>query len=294
MDICVGIDNFILFLKIEKGSSAKTIENYSHDLFVFSKQMKNAGINDLEKVSVESVFEYLNELGKTLSQRSIARALSTLKGLFVFAKNEKYVVNSPFENIKSPKFGNPLPVTLEVEEIDSILSLIDTTKAKGLRDYSIIQILYATGIRVSELVNLKESHLDFNSNILYCKGKRDKSRYVPFGREAREAILEYIENGRDFYLKRGFNEFLYPGLKGNALTRQAVWKMIKKYTKMIDKNISPHKFRHSFATHILENGGDIRSIQVMLGHEDIGTTQIYTHLLQKDLVENHKKYHPRG
>jgi integrase/recombinase XerD len=295
MELKQSVESYLLYLKIEKGRSFKTIENYSRDLNKFEFFLKSIDLTNLSLITEENAIEFMNSLSTKLSTRSSARILSTMKGFFKFLYENKYILNSPFSLIKTPKFGKPLPDVFTISDIESVLNIINTSKPKGKRDLAMIELSYATGLRVSELVSLKLSDIDFSNNIIYCMGKGEKMRVIPFGKSARNSLMNYLDSGRTNFIKKNPDSpWLFPGRKNKQFTRQGFWKILGEYAKIagIDRPLSPHKLRHSFATHILEGGGDIRSVQVMLGHSDLSTTQIYTHLVKDELKKTHKKHHP--
>ncbi|MBN2723433.1 MAG: tyrosine recombinase XerD [Deltaproteobacteria bacterium] len=296
MMLTESIDNYLIHLQIEKGRALKTLEGYGHDLSFFVNFIET-GEYDFTSLRTLEATEFTIFLGDKLSKRSIARVLSAVRGFYRYLQLMKIVEENPFNTIKTPGFGKPLPRVFSLEEIDRVINVIDTSTPRGLRDKAMVELLYATGLRVSELVSLKLADLDFNQNILYCIGKGEKMRYVPFGRSARLSVEEYIKHGRiQLSKKNTASPWLFPGRSGKPLTRQGFWKLLSEYARLsgIDDGLSPHKIRHSFATHILERGGDIRSVQSMLGHQDLSTTQIYTHLVTDDLKTAHKTHHPRG
>ena len=290
------LDKYITFLKVEKGRSSFTVESYNRDLKYFKEYLEHINIS-YNQLPPKYAVEFTSWLSKRkLSQRSVARALSAVKGFYKFLVENNLVEKSPFAQIKTPSFGSSLPEVFSLEEIDSVLTQINLKTPRGLRNRAIIELLYATGLRVSELIQLKITDLDFHRNLLYCRGKGGKMRVVPFGRSARDFLIKYIESARPDFAKSNTNPYLFPGRSEEHISRQGLWKILGKYSKEagINRSLSPHKLRHSFATHILERGGDVRSVQSMLGHQDISTTQIYTHLIKEDLIAAHKKFHPKS
>lgn len=241
---------------------------------------------DAHKGSVESYIVKLRQKGK--SSRSIVRSMSALRSFFNYLIIANQITKSPMDDVEMPKFQAPIPKFLTEDEIGGLLRAPEDSRM-SLRDKTIIELLYATGLRVSELINLKKNDINLEGGFLIALGKRSKERVVPLGTYSRQAIKEYLEH------MHPKGAFLFPGKKGNMMTRQAVFKIIRKYGVMIGKNsLSPHTIRHTFATHLLEGGADLRSVQLLLGHEDISTTQIYTHIDRTRLKEIHKKHHPRG
>lgn len=270
----------------ERGASPHTIDAYNRDIMQFLRYLESNAISMPTKKDIEGFIGLLRGQGK--KARSILRVISALKGYFNFLVLEGHIKESPLEDIETPRFKAPIPEVLSQEEI---VELIEATDDGGssLRDRTMLELMYATGLRVSELIQLKKSDVNLEAGFLIALGKRSKERVVPIGSYSRDAIRQYLESERP----RGV--YLFPNKRGNRLTRQAVWKIIRKYARKIQRShISPHTIRHTFATHMLEGGADLRSVQLLLGHEDITTTQIYTHVDSKRLKEIHKKHHPRG
>jgi integrase/recombinase XerD len=232
-----------------------------------------------------------------LAPRSIARTMSAVKGFHRFLSGEDIVSNDPTQNIESLKRTKSLPEVLSVSEIDQILERPDCARPLGIRDRAILETLYATGMRVSELVQLKQSNLMFDEELILVFGKGSKERLVPVGTSARHWISQYQKKGRAVYSRKGKSfDILFLNARGTRMTRQAIWDIIRRYARAagIKKEVHPHTFRHSFATHLLEGGADLRAVQEMLGHADISTTQIYTHIDREYLKEVHRTFHPRG
>jgi integrase/recombinase XerD len=229
---------------------------------------------------------FLRSTGK--KARSIVRAVSALRGFFNFLLADGSVTHNPLEDLDVPRFKPPIPEVLSEQEIISLIEMPKESKT-SLRDRTVLELLYATGLRVSELIQLKKSDVNLEGGFLIASGKRSKERVVPLGEFSRLALRDYVEK------EKPKGTFLFPNRKGGKLTRQAVWKLIRKYGRGIEKtHVSPHTIRHTFATHLLEGGADLRSVQILLGHEDISTTQIYTHVDRRRLKEVHKRHHPRG
>jgi integrase/recombinase XerD len=310
MNLYNCLDNYISYLTAERGASLHTIEAYSRDIMGFIKYLEqNDNVDDeakplsetrvkslpIERLSadkdltpdvVEAYMGSLRDTGK--KTRSIVRAVSALRGFFNFLLADGNIAHNPLEELETPRFKMPIPDVLSEEEMLKLLQMPGKSRT-SVRDRTILELLYATGLRVSELIQLKKSDINLEGGFLIASGKRSKERVVPIGEFSREAIKKYIEKEKP----KGI--FLFPNKRGEKLTRQAVWKLIGKYGKKMDKtHISPHTIRHTFATHLLEGGADLRSVQILLGHEDISTTQIYTHVDKKRLKEVHKKFHPRG
>jgi len=285
------------YLKIERGLSKNTIDNYSFDierLCVFlnqnSIQVSPVAINE------ETVQQFIYAVSKEVNPRSQARIISGLKSFFSYLIFEDFRADNPLELIESPKTGRKLPDTLAVEEIDAIISAIDLSSNEGERNRALLETLYGCGLRVSELVSLKISDLFFEEGFIKITGKGSKQRFVPVGDLTQKYIEIYKNNIRNHLnIQKGFEDTLFLNRRGRQLTRAMIFTIIKDLTVKINlnKKISPHTFRHSFATHLLENGADLRSIQLMLGHESITTTEIYVHLDRKYLTEVMNTYHPR-
>jgi integrase/recombinase XerD len=291
------IDKFLQYLIVEKGLSKATIESYSTDLkvyfeFLYKKNKKNASENDASFILSHLI--YLRKKG--LKSISRARHLITIRTFYKFLTDEKILKKNPAKNIELPKKGVKLPDVLSVEEIISLLKTPDIKTAKGLRDRAMLELLYASGIRVSELVNIKVQNVNLEACFIRVFGKGSKERVVPIGHVTKNIIDYYIKMGRPSILKSNISYYLFISRGKSPMTRQGFWKLVKKYTLLagINKNITPHTFRHSFATHLLEGGADLRAVQIMLGHSDISTTQIYTHIASDHLKKVHKKFHPRA
>lgn len=286
---------YLDYLVVEKGLSRNSITSYATDLRHFGHYLKEQGVGleATERLHIVKYFQSLRTAG--ISARSVARALAAIRGLFRFLVGEKHLTNDPTENIENPKLWSTLPKVLHSTEVEALLAAPDTTTANGLRDKAMIELLYATGLRVSELIHVKIEDLVLDAGFLRTIGKGSKERIVPFGDSARDWIVQYVERGRPDHDKHG-DRTLFLSNRGRGLSRQSVWLNIVKYSKKagIRAEISPHVLRHSFATHLLENGADLRSVQMMLGHTDISTTQIYTHISKARLQKLYETYHPRA
>ena len=288
------VDQFIHYLRIERGLSGNTVEAYSRDLNRFSAFLSKQGISPLA-VDPQALSEYLAGLGSEVSHRSVARSLSAIKMFFRFLVHEGKRGINPARLLSPPKPGLRLPGVLSEAEMENLLSQPIPSDPMGLRDQSMLEVLYASGLRVSELVGLKTAYLNLEAGYLRTIGKGSKERIVPMGEKAIASLKEYLARGRPALSKRHNSPFLFLNSRGRPLTRQGFWKIIKGYgvkAGLADR-ITPHKVRHSFASHLLEAGADLRSVQAMLGHADISTTQIYTHVTRKRLKEIHEKCHPR-
>jgi integrase/recombinase XerD len=279
------LDAFMVHLKTEQGASINTIEAYNRDILNYLIYLEETKAS-LESVDFDTYMARLRAGGK--QTRSIARSVSAIRGFYRFLLVDGQIESNPLLEIEVPRFKAPIPRVLSEEEMLRLLKLpMDRTVA--LRDATILELLYATGLRVSELTGLKRSDVNLEAGFLIALGKRSKERIVPIGSYARDVIKLYIEQ------MKPKGPYLFCNRKGGSLTRQAVWKMVRKYGLLLEQGrLYPHMLRHTFATHLLEGGADLRSVQILLGHEDISTTQIYTHVDRKRLKELHKKYHPRG
>ncbi|MCP4579578.1 MAG: site-specific tyrosine recombinase XerD [Deltaproteobacteria bacterium] len=287
-------DEFITYLRVERGLAENTIQAYSRDLVRFMKYLESRDLNPL-KISRNVIRDYLGHLAHDLSKRSQARNISALKTFFRFLVSEGRMEENPARLLETPRIQRKLPDILSLDEVERLLSQPDITTPLGQRDRAMLELLYATGLRVSELINLRLLNINLEAGYAKALGKGSKERLVPFGEKALQAINGYLSHGRPALLKDGHPPQLFLNFRGNPLTRQGFWKIIKNHGIMagIRKNIKPHGLRHSFASHLLEAGADLRSVQVMLGHADITTTQIYTHVTRERLKELHGACHPR-
>ncbi len=291
------IKSYQSYLKIERGLSPNTIDNYSFDVerlcyFLESNSIEVSPI----KISEETIQQFVYAISKEVNARSQARIISGLKSFFSYLIFEDYRSDSPMELIEAPRIGRKLPDTLSVEEIDALIQAIDLSKDEGERNKAMLETLYGCGLRVSELVELKLSDLFFEEGFIKVTGKGNKQRFVPIGTITQKYILIYKNQVRSHLsIQKGFEDTLFLNRRGKKLTRAMVFTIIKQLAVTIglNKSISPHTFRHSFATHLLENGADLRAIQLMLGHESITTTEVYVHLDRKHLTQIMNSYHPR-
>jgi integrase/recombinase XerD len=276
----------MVHLKTEQGASVHTVEAYNRDILnylIFLEEAKQT----IEAVDFEDYLAHLRLKG--IKTRSIARAVSAIRSFYKFLLIDKEIKTNPLLEIETPKFKSPVPRVLSEEEMIRLLKLPADRKL-ALRDAAVLELLYAAGLRVSELISLKKQDVNLEAGFLVASGKRSKERIVPIGTYAREVIKLYLAQQ-----KKPASPYLFPGRKGTPVTRQAIWKLVRHYGLLLDQGpLYPHMLRHTFATHLLEGGADLRSVQMLLGHEDISTTQIYTHVDRKRLKELHKKFHPRG
>jgi integrase/recombinase XerD len=295
------ISGFLNSGKVEKGLAENTIAAYKRDLTKFAAFADKHGL-ELGTISRDHVVDFLGGLYKQkLDSRSVARHLVSLRNLFRFGLSEDAISTDPTLNLESPKLRKSLPMYLRLEEVDRLLKQPDPSTPRGLRDRAIVEVLYSSGLRVSELVNLRVGDLEMRMGCLRCVGKGDKERLVPVGRRALSAVQEYLQDARPALLRaRGSGGSAAPHLflnrSGNRFSRIGIWRILADLGRRagIRARLSPHKLRHSFATHLLERGADLRSVQLMLGHADISTTQIYTHVVEERLKQIYKAHHPRA
>jgi integrase/recombinase XerD len=292
---------FLSYLRVEKGLAQNTILAYGRDLKRFADFLGKRQKTQIESVNREDIVDFLSSLYKEkLDSRSVARYLVSLRGLYKFAMMEELVTTDPTENLESPKVRSSLPTYLRVEEIDKLLQAPDLATPSGLRDRAMLEVLYSTGLRVSELLNLRIADIDMRMGCVRCIGKGDKERLVPIGRKAIEAVEQYLAHARPKFARPSspppHNQVLFLTRLGKRLSRVAIWKILHDYGIRLGLRgrLTPHKLRHSFATHLLEGGADLRSVQLMLGHADISTTQIYTHVVEERLKQIYKAHHPRA
>jgi len=291
------VDSFITYLAVVRGLSKNTLESYGRDLIKFVLYLQGKKVGSVDRVDYKHVLDFLAHLKEQgLSVRSIARVLVSLKQFFKFLIRERIVNKDPTFLIRTPKTRRVIPGVLALDDVEKLLSAPGDSSYEGVRDKAMLEVLYATGIRVSELVNLQLNSVNFELGYLLVYGKGGKERIVPLGDKAIRGLKEYLAGSRPHLLKSRKSIHLFVTRRGTRMTRQGFWKLIKNYASKVGivKRISPHTLRHSFATHLLERGADLRTIQVMLGHSDISTTQIYTHIERERLKEVHKKYHPRS
>lgn len=289
---------FIQYISLERGLSANTKESYSHDLTKYAEFLTGCDIDRFSLAKTQNISDFLlflNEIGLMASSRS--RYLSAIKGLHRFLLANKFADNDVSETIELPKSGRKLPDTLTIPQIDKIIEQPDTGKAAGIRDRAMLEMLYACGLRVSELLNVRQRDILFEAGIVRVFGKGSKERIVPIGGSAIDWIQKYQVQVRHTFMKnKDTDDILFLNQRGSQLSRMGLWKIVDKYAAMADIGVKvhPHTFRHSFATHLIEGGADLRAVQEMLGHSDISTTQIYTHLDSDYIREVHRSFHPRA
>ena len=297
MEISATISSFLTHVKVEKGLSSNTVSAYRRDLVKFDMFAQKRKLS-LEGVSRDDLVDFLASLYRLkLESRTVARHLVTLRNFFRFAQVHELITVDPSINLESPKIRRSLPGYLRLQEVERLLEQPDSTTALGLRDRAMLEVLYSTGLRVSELIGLRVSDLDSKVECVRCIGKGDKERIVPVGRKALVMVEKYLRDARPKLLGRlRGSPTLFVNRRGVSLSRVGVWKILSGYGRRAGLRVSltPHMLRHSFATHLLERGADLRSVQLMLGHADISTTQIYTHVVEERLKQIYKAHHPRA
>lgn len=291
------LDSFYNYMVVERRLSDNTIEAYSHDLIKYVKFIDKKKGKHIADCSCLDLMLFLTEEKKNgLSSRSISRILSSIKTFYQFLVSEGVLSESPFQDVQTPKIEQKLPAVLSREDVEALIHAPHTDTHLGLRDRTFFEVLYATGLRVTELVSLTTHNVNLDAGFIIVIGKGAKERVVPLGEIAVAWLKKYMLESRPLLMAQNMSSYIFVNRSGEKMTRQGFWKIIKKYCLAagIAKRISPHTLRHSFATHILEGGADLRSVQIMLGHSDIATTQIYTHIANTALKKIHEKYHPRG
>jgi len=291
------IDEYLYFLAVEKGASRLTLDAYSRDLNRYASFVISRGIQTIMDITPDEVISYLVQVNKDgLNARSVNRGLAAIRGFYKFLVREKKIDINPVANIETAKAWTRLPDTLSQDEMNLLLAQPGINTPTAIRDTAMMELMYATGIRVSELISLNMNNIKWQVRILVVMGKGSKERIVPIGRSAYDYLLKYVGQARQHFLKGRRTNVIFLNRSGEGLTRQGFWKIVRKYVNKagFQKKVHPHTFRHSFASHLLEGGADLRSVQIMLGHADIATTQIYTHITRERLKYIHKQYHPRG
>ncbi len=292
------LDTFLVHLTVEKGLTPRTAEVYSRDLHRFYQYLSTQDISDIRQAGSRHVVGFLSVLHKQgISTRTQSRVLTALRGLYRFLQRENELSGkNPTALLHLPKFGRPLPHVPSQEQVNALISVPDAATPLGMRNQTMLEVLYATGLRVSELVQLTVSQVNREAGFVRVRGKGNRERLVPLGTRALSQLQHYLDTVRPVLLKQRSSDYIFLTRSGKPLTRQAFWCITKRYAKQSPEGspLSPHSFRHAFATHLLEGGADLRAVQSMLGHVDIATTQIYTHVASARLREVHRKYHPRG
>lgn len=291
------LKDFIYYLAVEKGLAKNTLESYERDLKGFLSYLHKEAVGGVEEIKRSHILGFMAHLrSKGLAASTVSRSLASIRSFFHFLMKERYVQENPANDMESPKQEKKLPKVMSMSEIDFLLKQPDETKTSGIRDKAMLELLYATGIRVTELIDLCINDVNTESGYIRCLGKGSKERIVPIGTLAIQKVKDYIGKGRPKMVKELNEQALFVNQHGHRLTRQGFWKILKKYARQagINKEITPHTLRHSFATHLLENGADLRSVQEMLGHADISTTQIYTQVSKRKLRDVYERSHPRA
>ncbi len=302
MDLDEAIDSFAFHLKVERNLSQNTIDAYTRDLRQFAEHCAEDGqaadVREIDALQISGFMRALLDQG--LKTRTVARKLSSVRGLFKHLRIDEIIDKDPSTKVDMPKYGRRVPRVLSLDEVETLLATPDRTTPEGHRDWAMLHVLYATGLRATELCELLQREVDLRAGYVRVIGKGNKQRIVPLGEVALDAVSDYLEQTRGRLLANcggpGSTPYLFVTRRGSSMTRQGFWKNIKKYARRadIDKPISPHKLRHSFATHLLERGADLRIVQTLLGHANIDTTQIYTHVAQARLKRMYDEHHPRA
>lgn len=291
------IEEFLNYLSAERGLAKNTLASYQNDLSKYERYLSNRNKGDISKTTKDDITGFIMQQKEAgISSASIGRYLAAIKGFYRFLAFERYIKADVSSVLETPKLWQNLPRFLSLNEVEKILSLPNLKSSRGIRDKAALELLYATGMRVSEISNLTVDNLNMEVGFVKCRGKGQKERIIPLGKKAQAALERYLERVRPgLDKKNNASQALFLSRLGKKISRQSFWKMLKKYViaAKIDKTVSPHSLRHSFATHLLERGADLRIVQEMLGHANISTTQIYTHINQQRLKSIHKKFHPR-
>ena len=290
------VQAYLDFLVVEKGLSSNSITAYAADMARFLDFLESQAITSLVQVDVTVILAWLVHLTREdLAPKSRARHLITLRGLYRFLVAEKYIPINPVKEVDLPRTGRSLPDIITVPEVAALLETIDPATPREQRNAAMLEVMYGAGLRVSELIYLNTQDINLDANLVRVTGKGDKERMVPIGTRAAAITRQWKNQGRPRMLKHITSPYLFIARAGKPMTRQGFWKIIKKYDARagISRNVTPHTLRHSFATHLIEGGADLRSVQIMLGHTDISTTQIYTHISRDYLLRMHERYHPR-
>jgi integrase/recombinase XerD len=298
---CIGrsekcVDQFLDAIWMERGLSQNTLGAYRADLMTLGRGLaeQNKTIDSADKADLLAFIAGRVEHGA--KPRSTARQLSSFRRFFRYIMREGMRDTDPTSDIEMPRIGRSLPITLTEDEVEALLNAPNTDEPLGHRDRAMLELLYATGLRVSELINLKQSQINFNQGVLRIVGKGDRERLIPLGDESQRWLTDFIDGPRMEILLERQTDYLFPTRRGDRMTRQAFWHIIRRYAQKADvrKKMSPHSLRHAFATHLLNRGADLRVVQLLLGHSDLSTTQIYTHVARERLKDLHGKHHPRG
>ena len=291
-----SLDGFITYLHNVKKKSENTVLSYNRDLTKFIKYLRTNKITSLDKVEEKDLEKYIKELNDNgFKSATVSRNIASLKAFFHYLNNEGVLSNDPTKSLKSPKIEKKIPEILTTDEVFALLEQPSGDSPKEIRDKAMLELLYATGIRVSELINLETSDVNLKTSSILCRDG-SKSRTIPYGKKAKDALTRYLEGAREAIVDNKESTILFANCSGQKMSRQGFWKLIKHYAKKagIESDITPHTLRHSFAAHLVENGADLRSVQEMLGHSDISTTQIYANMSHSHIREVYNRTHPRG
>jgi len=288
------LEDFLHYLRLAKGLSWNTLESYRYDLLKYFEYLKDHDVSGFDSITSEKISGFIHSL-KRLKATSISRHLSAIRAFHKYLLNEEFVDSNPAELVDSPKLGRRLPSTLTKQEMEKILDQPYTKDDLGRRNKAILEFLYATGVRMSEMINFTTKNFLPEVDWVRIIGKGNKERLVPIGVKGKEALMDYLENSRPHLSKPFSEDIMFLNKRGKKLTRMGAWKVIKRYIENvgIKKKVTPHTFRHSFATHLLDAGADLRAVQEMLGHADISTTQVYTHIDNDFIKQEHRDHHPR-
>jgi integrase/recombinase XerD len=295
-DSKVTVDRFLDAIWMERGLSENTLDAYRADLLALDQRLKSRDV-ELMKASKADLLDYISwRVDGGAKPRSTARQLSSFRRFYRYLLREGVISIDPTAEIAMPKIGRSLPQSLSEDEVDALLAAPNVSEPLGNRDRAMLELLYATGLRVSELINLKMEQMNLNQGVIRIVGKGDRERLIPVGDEAQDWLRDFIEGARIEILLERQTDYLFPTRRGDRMTRQAFWHIIKRYAKKagVNKKLSPHTVRHAFATHLLNNGADLRVVQLLLGHSDVSTTQIYTHVARERMKDLHSRHHPRG
>jgi len=290
------IEAFLNYISVERGLAKNTILSYKEDLGFYTKYLNGRNIDSISRSSKNDIMDFmLAQKEQGLSANSISRRLAAIKAFYRFLVRERILKSDPTSLMEAPKLWKRVPETLSLNEIERLIAQPDIRNKRGIRDKAILEIMYATGMRASEVVSLKLENVNLDIGFVRCIGKGNKERIIPLGKKAKAAIELYLHKSRPSFARKKEADVLFLSRLGKRISRQSLWKIIKKYARLagIKKEIRPHILRHSFATHLLEHGADLRSVQEMLGHSDISTTQIYTHVNKDRLKAIHRMFHPR-
>ncbi|MDQ0299531.1 integrase/recombinase XerD [Salibacterium salarium] len=291
------ISDFIHYCQVEKGLSENTIRSYQRDLHHYAAHLQSNDIKSVQQIERSHIVDFLYSLKDNgRSSSTIARTISSIRAFHQFLLRNQRSIKDPSELIEIPKGEQKLPDVLSTGEIEALLTASDGTTAFARRNKAMLELMYATGLRVSELCSLKTGDIHLQMGFVHCMGKGNKERIIPLGKVAADAVESYVNKGRSHLLKKKKHDTLFVNHHGNSLSRQGFWKILKETSQRanINKKLTPHTLRHSFATHLLENGADLRAVQEMLGHADISTTQVYTHVSNHKLKDVYLNYHPRA